>query len=70
MAAVPSVLAFICRENIKEYNNKHINLWINTSVITVVLYTVGVISSGVFVGRLPIYTEIYNVLLLPFLLKK
>ncbi len=70
VAAVPSVLAFIYRENINEYNNKYVNLWINASVITVGLYAVGVVSSGVFVGRLPIYTEIYNVLLLPFLLKR
>ena len=70
VAAVPSVLAFIYRENIHKYNNKYVNLWINASVITVGLYAVGVVSSGVFVGRLPIYTEIYNVLLLPFLLKR
>ena len=70
VAAVPSVLAYIYRKNINEYNNKYVNVWINASVITVGLYTVGVISSGVFVGRLPIYTEIYNVLLLPFLLRK
>ncbi len=70
VAAVPPVLALMHKDIIDKYNNKYVNLWINASLITVGLYAVGVISSGVFVGRLPIYTEIYNVLLLPFLLKR
>ena len=70
VAAVPAILAFNYKNEIKRYNDRYLNLWVNASVITVCLYAVGVISSGIFVGRLPIYTEIYNVLLLPFILKR
>lgn len=70
VAAVPAILAFMYRDRIRAYNNRYVDLWVNASVATTCLYSVGVISSGIFVGRLPIYTEIYNVLLLPFILKR
>lgn len=70
VAAVPAILAFVYRSKIKECDNRYVDLWVNASVLTACLYAVGVISSGIFVGRLPIYTEIYNVLLLPFILKR
>lgn len=70
VAAAPAILAYVYRSKIKGYDNRYVDLWVNASVITVGLYSVGVISSGIFVGRLPIYTEIYNILLLPFILKR
>ena len=39
------------------------------SVVCAGIYFLGIFTSGILVGRLPIYFEIYNLILLPFLLK-
>ncbi len=40
------------------------------SVICVGIYFLGIFTSGVLVGRLPVYFELYNIILLPYLLKE
>lgn len=42
---------------------------INASVITALIFFIGMFTSGILVGRLPIYTEVYNMVLIPFLIK-
>lgn len=68
VALVPSVLSFIYRKEIQSYNNPYVNIMVNLSLITTGLYAVANVSSGIFVGRLPIYTETFNILLLPFII--
>lgn len=67
---VPPALAFIKRKELEQINNHYINICINMSVICAGLYFLGMFSSGVFIGRLPIYFELYNLILLPFLIEK
>ncbi len=69
--AVPPVLAFIKREKIKEYypKNSMLKICINASLITASLYFVGMFTSGILIGRLPIYTEVYNLIFIPYLLR-
>ena len=69
--SVPFVMAFIARKKIKEYDNLPpvIALSVNASVVTTVLYIASAFTSGMFVGRLPIFTEMYNFILLPWLIK-
>lgn len=45
-----------------------IHLAINASVVSSFLYFISTMTSGMFVGRLPIYCEIYNLILIPWLL--
>ena len=40
------------------------------SVICAGIYFLGIFTSGILVGRLPIYFELYNLILLPYLLKE
>lgn len=68
VALVTPTFAFIYRKPIEEYNNKYVNIMVNTSLITAGVYAVAFVSSGVFVGRLPIYTEVFNLILLPFII--
>lgn len=68
VALVPPILAFFYRKEIREYNNPFINVMVNFSLITAGLYAVANVSSGIFIGRLPIYTETFNILLLPFII--
>lgn len=70
VAAVTPTIAFLFRQNVESYKNKYIEVMVNMSLITVGLYAVGVVTSGVFIGRLPIYTELFNIIILPFLIKR
>lgn len=70
IAAVPAVLAFLCRKQIKEINDPLINICINLSVVGVGIYVVGVVTSGIMVGRIPIYFTLLNYVLLPWLIEK
>ena len=66
--SVPIVLAFIRRQQIAELNNEFINLCINMSTVTAGLYFIAMLTSGIMIGRLPIYFELYNFLLIPYLI--
>lgn len=68
--AVTTVLAFFERKQLNMYNNKYLDLWVNMSLITTTIYFVGFFTSGILVGRLPLYTEMANLILLPFILKR
>ena len=69
VAMVTPTLSFIYKKRIAEYDNKYINVFVNMSLITGGLYAVGVVTSGIYMGRLPIYTDVFNLLLLPFIIK-
>ena len=56
------------RKKIKEINNPLINICINLSVVGVGIYVVGVVTSGIMVGRIPIYFTLTNYILLPWLI--
>lgn len=64
--SVPAIIAFLKREKIKEKQNKLINICVNMSIVTSALYLVSMVTSGIFLGRLPIYVSLYNYILLPW----
>ena len=70
VAMVPPSLAFIYRKEISEYDNPYISVLVNMSLITAGVYAVANVSSGIFIGRLPTYTETFNILLLPFIIQR
>ena len=70
ISAIPVVIAFVGRKQISLANNRMINICVNVSVTTVIMYALASVTSGVMVGRLPGYTTIFNYLLFPYLLKK
>ena len=68
--SIPIILAFIYRSKIKDKLTPIIKLSINMSLIASGLYIISKIaSSGILLGRLPIYFSMYNLILLPWLLK-
>lgn len=68
--SIPIILAFIYRNKIKDKLTPIIKLSINMSLIASGLYIISkVASSGVLLGRLPIYFSLYNLILLPWLLR-
>ena len=68
MCVTPAV-AFVGRKIIAKENDAYINICVNMSVISGGLYFIGMFTSGILVGRLPIYFELYNLVLLPYLIR-
>lgn len=67
---LPSVIAFVARKRLDGFNNEYINLCINMSLVSAGIYFLGIFTSGILIGRLPIYFELYNLILIPYLIEK
>ncbi|MFR9211418.1 MAG: EpsG family protein [Intestinibacter bartlettii] len=68
--SVPVIIAFLYRNRIKDKLTPIINLSINMSLVASGLYVISKIArSGIMLGRLPIYFSLYNLILLPWLIK-
>ena len=70
VSAVPVVLAFWKRKQIKELDSPIMDICINMSVVTTCFYLLSSFTSGIYIGRIPIYFTMYGMLLLPWLLQK
>lgn len=65
--AVPVFIAFWKRKRIADANNNNLNIMINISVIAFALSLIANFTSGILIGRLPIYFGIFNYALFPVL---
>ena len=64
--SVPAIISFVYRKRIRELNNPVANLCTNMSIASMGLYLISMVTSGVFIGRLPIYVSLYSYVLLPW----
>lgn len=65
--SIPMILSLAGLRYIQEANDKVINFCTNMSIVTSGLYLVSMVTSGIFIGRLPIYASLYsNGILLPW----
>lgn len=64
--SVPTVLSLLGIKQIRRANNPVINFCTNMSIVSTGLYIVSMVTSGIFIGRLPIYASLYNYILLPW----
>lgn len=64
--SVPPVLALIGRKQIEKMDSPIISLSVNMSIISMGIYIVSMFTSGIYIGRLPIYFSLYNYILLPW----
>ena len=67
--SVPTILSVIGIKYIRQANDPVINFCTNMSVVSTGLYIVSMFTSGIFMGRLPIYASLYNYILLPWEIK-
>lgn len=65
--AMPVAIAFWKRKHIEELDNKNLNIMINMSVLTVAISLIANFTSGILIGRMPIYFGVFNYALLPLL---
>ena len=68
--SIPTVLAFLGRDTIRKVDDAVINLCTNMSIVSSGLYLVSMFTSGIFIGRLPIYASLYGYILLPWLIDR
>ncbi|WP_312287886.1 EpsG family protein [Terrisporobacter sp.] len=64
--SVPAIISFMYRKNIQNANESVINFCTNMSIIATAIYAVSMVTSGILIGRLPIYTLMYSYILLPW----
>jgi transmembrane protein EpsG len=67
IAFIPCILAYIKKDEIEKLNNPVLNLSINMSVINACFYLLSTAGGGIFIGRMTIYFDVYNLLLYPLL---
>lgn len=64
--SVPAIIAFLGKKRIRQEHNVLINFCTNMSIISMGLYVISMVTSGIFMGRLPIYCSLYGYILLPW----
>lgn len=68
LAVIPLFIAFIGRHKIEECKDNRIKIMVNISVIGVMVSLLANFTSGILIGRMPIYFTIFNFALYPWLL--
>ncbi len=64
--SVPAILSLIGLRYIHEENDPVINICTNMSIASAGFYIISMFTSGIFIGRLPIYFSLYSYILLPW----
>ena len=64
--SIPAILAFLGRKIIRRVDDPLINFCTNMSIISAGLYLISMVTSGIYMGRLPIYASLYGYILLPW----
>ena len=65
--SVPLLIAIFGHRYIKEADDPMVNMCVNAGIISTSIYLVSMVTSGIFVGRLPIYVSLYaTCILLPW----
>lgn len=68
--AVPTMMALVFKRYIDEANDPLINMCVNLSVISVGFYVLSYFTSGILVGRIPIFFSMANYILIPWIINK
>lgn len=66
--SVPALLSLFGLKYVRAANNPVINISVNCSIVTMAIYLVASVSSGIYIGRLPIYTTLQGYIALPWLI--
>lgn len=67
--SLPALVSLVFVKRIRAANNLLINLCVGMSIATMCIYLAASVTNGIFVGRLGIYTSLYNYILLPWEIK-
>lgn len=67
--SVPALLSLLGLKYVRAANDPVMNLCVNCSIVTMALYLVASVSSGIYIGRLPIYTTLQGYMALPWMIE-
>lgn len=70
IAAIPVILSFTTKEMIERDDDKFVNFCVNCSVMHMCIMLISTFSYGIYMGRVAVYYEMYNLILLPTLLHR
>jgi len=70
ISLAPVLLVLLRRKKVEELATPFINICINMSVITAGFTFLGSFTSGILIGRIPIFFELFNFILIPWVLEK
>ena len=68
--SVPALMAWIFRARLDRANNPVMNVCANLSIVAAGFYVFSFFTSGILIGRLPIYFSLANYILIPWLLRE
>lgn len=68
--SVPALLSLFGLKYIRAADDPVMNICVNCSIVTMALYLVASASSGIYMGRLPIYTTLYGYMALPWMIEQ
>ena len=66
--SAPALVIFFGWRYVVQSNDRVMNMCVNGAIITMALYLVSAVTSGIYVGRLPIYTTFYGYIALPWII--
>lgn len=68
--SIPAIISWVYRKKILEHDSPVINLCVNMSIVSAGFYIISMFTSGIFIGRIPIYFSLYSYILLPWEIKE
>lgn len=66
--SVPALIALFGHRYLRGSNDPVADMCINASMITMAVYLVSSVTSGIYIGRIPIYTTLHGYTVLPWLI--
>lgn len=67
--SIPTILSLVGYRYIKKEDDPVINMAINAGIVSTAIYIISMGTSGIFIGRLPIFVSLMNGIVLPWELK-
>ena len=68
VGSVPALLSLLGLKYVREADDPVINLSVNCSIVTLAIYLISMVTSGIYIGRLPIYTTLQGYIAMPWLI--
>ena len=68
--SVPAMMALVFRPYINRANDSLINICVNMSIVAAGFYILSFFTSGILIGRIPIYFSLANYILIPWIVSE
>lgn len=66
--SAPAILAFVGKPFIDEADDPVVNISVNMSIMAAAFYVLSAFTSGIYIGRVPIYMSLYSYISVPWLM--